>query len=197
MGLWALVGVICAIVFMAGGDAVSGQGTTCGMQLNQGPLVFCETFDQPSPVFNRSGQLNGTLWGVSRLLGGATGITTFKNSTLDGCNGPQAASPVGATDVIICNGQLRESVDDNTDVSVLALYAKQPFDFANRTGTVAFDVSNGAGPSCAPHPMRSVLSPSQRLRHPVCRRSWIVRYWLAGGFGGRLPQLRRRGSEYF
>jgi hypothetical protein len=142
MGLWALVGVICAIVFMAGGDAVSGQGTTCGMQLNQGPLVFCETFDQPSPVFNRSGQLNGTLWGVSRLLGGATGITTFKNSTLDGCNGPQAASPVGATDVIICNGQLRESVDDNTDVSVLALYAKQPFDFANRTGTVAFDVSN-------------------------------------------------------
>jgi hypothetical protein len=142
MSLWALVGVMCTFVFIPGGEAVFGQGTSCGMQLSQGPLVFCETFDQPSPVFNRSGQLNGTLWGVSRLIGGGNGVTTWKDSTLDGCNGPQAASPNGATDVIVCNGQLRESVDDNFDVSVLAMYAKQPFDFANRTGTVAFDVSN-------------------------------------------------------
>jgi hypothetical protein len=123
---------------MSGGN-ISGQVFNCGMQLNQLPLVFCETFDQPAPVTNRAGQLNGTLWGVSRVLGGAN---VWKDSTLDGCNGPQAASVVGATDVIVCNGQLRESVDDNHDVSVLALYPKQPFDFANRTGTVAFDVTN-------------------------------------------------------
>jgi len=112
------------------------------MQLNQSAVVFCDTFDQPSPVTNRAGQLNGTLWGVSRVLGGSTGLAAWNNSTLDGCNGPQPASSVGATDVVVCNGQLRESVDDNYDVSVLAIYPKQPFDFANRTGTVSFDVSN-------------------------------------------------------
>src|SRR3954453_9776852 len=137
-----LTGALCALAFRSGGDTVFGQATSCGMQLNQTPAVFCETFDQPSPVTNRSGQLNGTLWGVSRVLGGSTGLTSWKDSTLDGCNGPQAASAVGATDVIVCNGQVRESVDDNFDVSVLALYPKQPFDFTNRTGTVAFDVSN-------------------------------------------------------
>jgi hypothetical protein len=140
--LWAMVGVMGALGFISAGDSVSGQANSCGMQLNQSPAIFCETFDQPSPVFNRSGQLNGTLWGVSRVLGGATALVGWKDSVMDGCNGPQAASVVGATDVIICNGQLRESVDDNTDVSVLALYPKQPFDFAGRTGTVAFDVTN-------------------------------------------------------
>jgi hypothetical protein len=137
--IFVLIGLAGAIAFMSGGNIVSGQSGSCGMQLNQTPAVFCETFDQPSPVTNRSGQLNGTLWGVSRLAGGNN---TWKNSILEGCNGPQAASPNGATDVIICNGQLRQSVDDNHDVTVLAMYPKQPFDFANRTGTVAFDVTN-------------------------------------------------------
>jgi hypothetical protein len=133
-----LVGLVGGVMWSAGGS-VSGQSSSCGMQLNQTPVIFCETFDQPSPVTNRSGQLNGTLWGASRIAGGST---LWKDSTLDGCNGPQAASPVGATDVIICNGQMRQSTDDNHDVTVMAFYPKQPFDFAGRTGTVAFDVSN-------------------------------------------------------
>jgi hypothetical protein len=140
--LSALIGVLGAMVVMSHGDTVSGQGNFCGMQLNQAQVVFCETFDQPSPVTNRSGQMNGTLWGVSRLYGGSTDLTQWHDSTLDGCNGPQPASVNGATDLIVCNGQLRESSDDNHDVSVLAMYPKQPFDFANRTGTVSFDVSN-------------------------------------------------------
>ena len=51
--------------------------------------------------------------------------------------------------MIICNGQLREATNDNPSgvfdngtVTVLAMYPKQPFDFAGRTGTVSFDVSN-------------------------------------------------------
>ena len=135
--LIGLAGVVAA--FLSSGNAVSGQASSCGMQLNDTPAIFCDTFDLPSPVTNRSGQLNGTVWGVSRLAGGNV---TWKNSILDGCNGPQPASSVGATDVIVCNGQLRQSVEDNTDVTVLAMYPKQPFDFAGRTGTVAFDVSN-------------------------------------------------------
>lgn len=114
-------------------------GANCGMQLNDTPPVFCETFDQPSTVMNRSGQLNGNVWGVSRVLGGGP---LWMDSTLEGCNGPQATSPSDHSDVIICNGQLRETTNDNHDVSVLAMYPKQPFDFSGRIGTVAFDVSN-------------------------------------------------------
>jgi len=57
---------------------------------------------------------------------------------------------VGAPrDVQICNGQLVESVNDggqpgngNGAQTVLAMYPRQPFDFAGRTGKVVFDVSN-------------------------------------------------------
>src|SRR5262245_13926079 len=99
----ALLGLIGGVAVLSSrSGTLSGQTSSCGMQLNQTPAIFCETFDTPSPVTNRSGQLNGTLWGVSRLNGGGTGISQWKDSTLDGCSGPQAASINGATDVIIC-----------------------------------------------------------------------------------------------
>jgi hypothetical protein len=71
------------------------------------------------------------------------------NATLiEKCDGSTAL--VNApNDVIICNGQLREASNDNNSgafeagtVTTLAMYPKQPFDFAGRTGTVSFDVSN-------------------------------------------------------
>ena len=127
------------IVMSTPGDVSGQQAAACGMQRNEAPVVFCETFDQPFPVANRAGQLNGTLWGVSRLRGQGTHWAT---STLDACDGPRPASPIGATDLIVCNGRLRESTNDDGDVTVLAMYPKQPFDFADRTGTVSFDVSN-------------------------------------------------------
>jgi hypothetical protein len=115
------------------------QANPCGMQRNDAPVIFCDTFDAPYPVNSRAGQLDSLVWGVSRLTGRGT---EWRDSTLDGCNGPQPASAIGATDVIICNGQLRTSSNDNHDVSVMALYPKQPFDWAGRTGTVSFDVTN-------------------------------------------------------
>jgi hypothetical protein len=128
-------------IFFSGSDSgtVFGQAANCGMLKNDTPVIFCDTFDQPSPVTNRSGQLNGVIWGVSRIAG--RGVE-WKDSILDGCNGPQAASASNASDVIICNGQLRQSTHDNADVTALAMYPKQPFDWAGRTGTVAFDVTN-------------------------------------------------------
>jgi hypothetical protein len=127
---------------MGGPAAVSAQSGSnpCGMQMNQQPVIFCDTFDSPNPVFNRSGQLNGTVWGVSRA--GGNGGALWYDGTIEGCNGPQAASAVGASDVIICNGQLREMTNDGHDVTMLAMYPKQPFDFNGRIGTVSFDVSN-------------------------------------------------------
>ena len=40
-----------------------------GVQLNENPVAFCEAFDQPSPVTNRSGEMNGDPWGVQRIGG--------------------------------------------------------------------------------------------------------------------------------
>src|SRR5260370_27221911 len=115
------------------------------MQKNDAAVAYCETFDHPFIPTSRSGQLDGTLWGVSRITGnisGGTGLLDeWSPSTIDGCGGRVSAQP-DASDVIVCNGQLRESSDDKEDVTVLAIYPKQPFDFANRTGTVAFDVTN-------------------------------------------------------
>src|SRR5262249_24585006 len=63
------------------------------------------------------------------------------------CNGTVTVAP--PNEIAVCNGQLREAVNDNPSGSfdagwpvVLAMYPKQPFDFAGRTGTVSFDLSN-------------------------------------------------------
>ena len=54
---------------------------------------------------------------------------------------------VEPNDVAVCNGMLVDAVTDgvgvdNGTVTDLAMYPKQPFDFAGRTGTISFDVSD-------------------------------------------------------
>ena len=104
-----------------------------------GAVAFCDTFNAPSATGNRSGDLNGNIWGVSR--GGdqnpPQGIYNAVAPIASPCGGPSAVWPVR-----ICNGQFVDTVDDHEGVSVLAMYPKQPFDFAGRTGTISFDVSN-------------------------------------------------------
>jgi hypothetical protein len=114
-------------------------------------VSFCDTFDSPAGTGNRSGQLNGTVWGVSRWTGDMNFGSSYKvpwvSSKLVGCNGPQSTRP--DTDIIICNGQMRQATNDNATgayeagtVTALTIYPKQPFNFAGRTGTISFDVSN-------------------------------------------------------
>jgi hypothetical protein len=121
----------------------SAEGT-CALQSATSPLAFCDTFDAPTNTGNRSGDLNGTVWGVSRIIGDANfGQGTANAATptaILGCGGTSTVLP--PRDVIVCNGQLREATNDNGGVTVLAMYPKQPFDFAGRTGTIGFDVSN-------------------------------------------------------
>jgi hypothetical protein len=122
------------------------------MQLG-GAVTFCETFDTKNPgIPSRTGDLNPNVWGVSR----ATGNVNFNQGLYNGwaattqlltCNGTTTVTP--PNDIMICNGQLREATNDNPSggyeagmVTALAMYPKQPFDFAGRTGTVSFDVSN-------------------------------------------------------
>lgn len=131
--------------------------STCAMQLGTMPVIFCDTFDAPAGIGNRAGDLDGNVWGVSRVMGQGTNFGQNQyglwNATqIKKCDGstPTVNAPA---DIIICNGQLREAMNDNNsgsfdagDVGSLAMYPKQPFDFAGRTGTVSFDVSNDAGP---------------------------------------------------
>lgn len=133
------------------------QTAQCGLA----QPAFCDTFDQPAGTGTRSGQLNGTVWGVSRTIGavnfGQGQVNAAPSTALVGCSGTSTVRP--PNDVIICNGQLREATNDNPSgqfeaggVTALAMYPKQPFDFAGRTGKITFDVANDSHGSHAAWP---------------------------------------------
>jgi hypothetical protein len=120
-----------------------------GCQLLSAPAgttpAFCDTFDKPEGTGNRSGALDGTVWGVSRFLGG---INSGQGQYYD--VSPTAIQLCGTTysvidpnDIQICDSQLVEAQFDQTGVTNISMYPKQPFDISGgRTGTIAFDVSD-------------------------------------------------------
>jgi hypothetical protein len=135
-------------------------GGNCNQRLGSTPVIFCDSFDAPMPVAGtRTGALDPNVWGVSRLgavnLGQAS-YNLWNQTRIVNCDGT-TSTVTPPNDVIICNGQLREALNDNGSgvfegggVYVLAMYPKQPFDFAGRTGTISFDVSNDTdGPHSA------------------------------------------------
>lgn len=137
--------------------------TSCQFQKADQPLrvAFCESFSQPmGSAGNRSGDLNAQVWGVSRIIAGggenySSGtnpsqgqIDAFAPVNLQTCGTTQTVFP--DRDVQICSHQVFEGVNDDGGQTVLAMYPKQPFDVAGRTGTVTFDVSaNSEGPHAA------------------------------------------------
>jgi len=135
--------VVVLLGVFAGRDELfvnSAQATGCGLT----QAAFCDTFDQPQNGGTRSGDLNPVVWGVSRLTGNVNAGQGVLNgwfaADVQACDGSHHVQPPG--DVIICNGQMREVTNDGHQVTTLAMYPKQPFDFAGRTGKVVFDVSN-------------------------------------------------------
>jgi hypothetical protein len=109
-------------------------------------MAFCDTFTGivgANPA-SRSGDLNAQIWGVSRtntLVNLGQGqFNQWFSATMTGCSGnPVAMAP---RDVQVCNGRVIDATSDHGGQSILAMYPKQPFDFAGRTGTVGFDVSD-------------------------------------------------------
>ena len=157
---WKFVVANVVLLCLAGGHALAQAAAAppqiagnCGMQLG-GPVIFCDTFDtkKDPAIQSRTGDLDPNVWGVSRATGNMNFAVGFYNgwaasTSLQTCNGTVTATP--PNDIVICNGQLREATNDNPTgafdagtVTTLAMYPKQPFDFAGRTGTVSFDVSN-------------------------------------------------------
>lgn len=136
-----LAALLLVLAAMAPAGEVESAGS-CGLSAP----AFCDTFDAPASTGNRSGQLNGVVWGVSRLTGAMNMSGVYDDwapTRLDGCGSSTTVLP--DNDVIICNGQLREASNDQGTVTQLAMYPKQPFDFAGRTGVVTFDVTNDTG----------------------------------------------------
>lgn len=131
---------LVALLLVASRVSPAASGL-CGMQLNQAAVVFCETFDTPQPDrTSRTGDLDENVWGVSRAVGQQNGPNPWPTSKHGGCD--LMTTVVPPNDVRICNGRLVNVVNDAHNVIVLAMYPKQPFDWANRTGTVSFDVTN-------------------------------------------------------
>lgn len=167
------------------------------MQTATGNLAFCETFDRASTVFNRSGQLDGLVWGVSRAL---TKVNIgqpwhWATTEINACGNIQQVNP--PYDVQVCNGQLRQATNDNFydgsggNPMSMALYPKQQFDFSGRVGTVAFDVSNDTAGMHATWP--EFWMTDQPVPTPFNHfGSWLT--VPANGFGIRFGAMAPPGS---
>lgn len=116
--------------------------------------AFCDSFDQPMGTGNRAGQLDGEVWGVSRVDSynnlGQGQVNAWEYSSASACNTATVAPPA---DIQVCGGQFVETTYNADNIeTVLAAYPKQPFDFAGRVGKVVFDVGDDSGNNHAAWP---------------------------------------------
>lgn len=126
----------------------------CGMQTTTGSVAFCESFDKPSVVKGRSAQLDNSIWSVARMNFSNQGqgqFNVWSPSVIDACGTMQNAIP-GISDLVVCNGQLRQSTNDDDAVTAFTFSPNQPFDFKDRTGTVAFDITNDTSGTIGVYP---------------------------------------------
>lgn len=152
-----LLALLCALIpasrYLPARAAPVSDVPACQFLSAPGALpAFCDAFDAPAGTGNRSGDLDGSVWGVSRAH--SEGNISQSNpdnwvpAVLQTCAMTQTVTP--DADVQICNGQMREAVNDGGAQTILAAYPKQPFDISGLgragtapfTGTAVFDVSN-------------------------------------------------------
>ena len=115
----------------------------------------------------------------------------WASAQLSTCGSTALVNP--PNDIQVCNGQLVDTVNDGGTVTSLAMYPKQPFDFAGRTGTIAFDVSNDTQGSHAGWPELWVSD--QPVPDPFTHEGWQpaperVRYPLRGLHSGNMHRAR-------
>ena len=108
--------------------------------------AFCDTFNEgpaTNPTNAREGALSSVVWGTSRTTGNQNygeSANDWASAQLSTCGSTALVNP--PDDIQICNGELVDTVNDGGAVTSLAMYPKQPFDFAGRTGTITFNVSD-------------------------------------------------------
>lgn len=131
-------------------STVPAQPSSCRFASAPAPTAgaFCQNFAAVTAGAQPRSPSLPADWGVSRMMGNTnTGQGQYNAAipTPDPCGSGAAVSP--PNDVKVCGGLLADSVTDgvgfdNGTVTSVAMYPKQPFDFAGRTGTISFDVSD-------------------------------------------------------
>ncbi|HKY36403.1 MAG TPA: hypothetical protein VJN18_10715 [Polyangiaceae bacterium] len=121
--------------------ALSGPG--CGLPA----AAFCETFQASSPAGN-GGDLDDAKWAVARASVvniGQGAYNVVRPATIEAC-GTTIAGVVPAQDFSLCPSdatgtmRLATSYDDAGSSGLRSFRIRQPFDFRDRTGIIAFDV---------------------------------------------------------
>lgn len=146
------------------GTATAGAGTSgasgssgSGMTYPPGPpgcgldaAAFCDTFDAPAGADTRAGELDPKKWSAARMcnIGGPTSddeAVAIGLATTGACRADLPARVPVDRDTLICDGN--DAIQSNHLLVAAAAQnygqnsyrARQPFDFAGRTGTIVFD----------------------------------------------------------
>lgn len=181
----AIVVPALALFLCAPGSARIGSMRSCQfVSAPRAVAAFCDKFNHPIGTGNRSGELDGLVWGVSRATSNNNPpqgmLYSWAAVGRDTCGRLVLVRP--EQDVAICDGQAVEAVNDNGGVTDLAMYPRQPFDFAGRT-----DLGSGR------------RRDRQRRLDPAGSRWHAVAWLLSLGARGRqrprpLPRARRPSS---
>jgi hypothetical protein len=147
--------------------------------------IFCDTFDKPARTGNRSGELDGVIWGVSRVSSD-NDPKEEKLNRWQAFEGELCGIEQVGQDISVCNGQFVEGVNDGGNVAILAAYPKQPFDIKGRTGLVTFEVSNDTNGTFSTWPEFSFTD--QPVPAPHHTAPGIANY-ARNSFGFSLAQL--------
>ncbi len=132
---------------LLGPSTGSAQGVRCGLA----GAAFCDDFNQGrSSVRGRAGDLDPTKWSVGRLApsdfsqGGA--VNPVAAAAIPACRSSFTQTSVyPPDDTLICDPSGTRSAQLMTAVTIQnygnnSYMIRQPFDFANRTGKIVFDV---------------------------------------------------------
>ncbi len=127
------------------GPSFAQGGPGCGLDA----AAFCDTFDLPSAVHGRAGELDPLKWSGGRLVVQlpTSGSNPFPimPAVIANCRAGLAATAFPDSDTLICDPSASIASPQLLVAVAAQNYGensyriRQPFDFANRTGTIVFD----------------------------------------------------------
>jgi hypothetical protein len=141
--------IINTALFMPVQAADFVQNATCGLT----NPAFTETFNVAYPG-GKGADLDETKWSVSRWANFVNTYFTYPQADIPACKqgAPSRAWP--GDEILVCDnsipgysGRLMTPIAGQ-NYGLTAFRANQPFDFAGRTGAIAFDVDAWVAPVC-------------------------------------------------
>jgi hypothetical protein len=143
----ALTIIVACAAFTGAADFV--QNANCGLT----NPAFTEKFDAAYPG-GKGGDLDETKWAVSRWANYVNTYFTYPQADIPACKAGAPSKPWPGEELLVCDntipgysGRLMTPIAGQ-NYGVTAFRANQPFDFAGRTGTIAFDVDAWVAPVC-------------------------------------------------